>query len=459
MESALCEAAVASRTGLKGQNNDFHTLEIKSLIAERRALKHNVSLSTSQLQERRKQLCKRIQGQTRRCLALRKAAKIQSIIEDFRGLKYIAGIKNGNARQGIAKIVNDVGITVTDQHDIAEVFATFYERLYSSTEVGVERAPFATSSAIEPFTANELILAIRKMKRGKCADESGIIAEMLKDGSSALCECLIDLFNDVLDPEKLPPDNWKRTKLVVIFKKGAPKLVKQNYRPIAILPILYTVFSRMVCDRILPALNRNQSAEQAAYRKDFSTEDHLISLTLLVEAAKEWNQPVWIGLVDFEKAFDTVEHEPLWSVLLDQGVEPGYVQLLRKLYAGQLAYVHAEACSRTFPLLRGVKQGDPISALLFIAVVEACMRTLKMKWYNANRRRKGPLFGLQVDGAEETLTNLRFADDLLLLAQSMSDVGKMLNHLQAEMRKYGLKLNADKTQTSCLWTNLRLCGK
>ena len=61
------------------------------------------------------------------------------------------------------------------------------------------------------------------------------------------------------------------------------------------------------------------------------------------------------------------------------------------------------------------------------------------------RRNVAP-FGLQIDSWNETPTNLRFADDLLLLAQSQRDIEKMLNHLQIETSKLGLKLNAEKTK-------------
>ena len=58
----------------------------------------------------------------------------------------------------------------------------------------------------------------------------------------------------------------------------------------------------------------------------------------------------------------------LWEVLKDQGLHSDYIDIIKRLYDGQTAYVQAGAASRRFPLLRGVKQGDPVSALLFIAV-------------------------------------------------------------------------------------------
>ena len=77
---------------------------------------------------------------------------------------------------------------------------------------------------------------------------------------------------------------------------------------------------------------QEQSVDQAAYRKSFSTEDHLLSTTLLMEQCSEWNVEVWLGLGDFEKAFDTVEHDLLWRALAEQAVATPYIDLLKKLY-------------------------------------------------------------------------------------------------------------------------------
>ena len=76
----------------------------------------------------------------------------------------------------------------------------------------------------------------------------------------------------------------------------------------------------MLCARIQTKIIGQQSADQAAYRHGFSTEDHLLTTVLVMERTAEWSQELWMGLVDFEKAFDTVEHETLWQALLEQGV-------------------------------------------------------------------------------------------------------------------------------------------
>ena len=87
----------------------------------------------------------------------------------------------------------------------------------------------------------------------------------------------------------------------------------------------------MLCTRIQPGLLEKQSVDQAAYRPGFSTKDHLLTMTLLVERCSEWNVDLWLGLVDFEKAFVSIEHDGLWHVLADQGAHGDYVDLLKTL--------------------------------------------------------------------------------------------------------------------------------
>ena len=100
----------------------------------------------------------------------------------------------------------------------------------------------------------------------------------------------------------------------------------------------------------------HQSVDQAAYRKGFSTEDHLLTVTLLIERSNEYNFPIWLALVDFAQVFDTVEHNAQRQVLEKQGVPSHYIHLLQILYCDQVASVQAGVRSHPFDIKRGVKQ-------------------------------------------------------------------------------------------------------
>eukprot|EP00959_Pyramimonas_sp_CCMP1952_P373911 7830599-Pyramimonas_sp.AAC.1 len=106
------------------------------------------------------------------------------------------------------------------------------------------------------------------MKCGKCKHQSGIVAEMLKASSNRFWGSVLGLFSDVFGPSAAMPETWKTARLIVLFKKGGPLLVK-NYRPIAILPILYELIARMLCNGLRPIIMSEQPTDQAAYRKGY----------------------------------------------------------------------------------------------------------------------------------------------------------------------------------------------
>ena len=114
-------------------------------------------------------------------------------------------------------------------------------------------------SDIAPFTLPELEAALKKMKAGKASDSEGVAAEMLKIDCVILWDRILDLLNDVLSSRDVP-DDWRRSRLVVLFKKGDPKM-PSNYKPIAILPLLYKLFSRMLCSRLEERIMSQQSSD------------------------------------------------------------------------------------------------------------------------------------------------------------------------------------------------------
>ena len=122
---------------------------------------------------------------------------------------------------------------------------------------------------------------------------------MLKIDCAILRQRILELLNEVVTSQAVPAD-WRKSRLAVLFKKGDPKQ-PSNYRPIAILPLLYKLFSRPLCARLEEKIISQQSVDQAAYRKRYSTDDHVLILSLLLERCSEWSAEVWLALVDFEK--------------------------------------------------------------------------------------------------------------------------------------------------------------
>ena len=153
---------------------------------------------------------------------------------------------------------------------------------------------------VEEFTFKELEKAIDQLKAGKAKDNSGLIAEMIECGGDQLTFVLLGMYNEILKHDGEPPTTWKKTLITVLYKAGNPE-IPSNYRPIACIPLLYKLFSRMLYNRLETVLDPQQSPAQAGFRRGFCTEDHLFTLTSIQEKAEEWSHDIWIAALDFKK--------------------------------------------------------------------------------------------------------------------------------------------------------------
>ena len=125
-------------------------------------------------------------------------------------------------------------------------------------------------------------------------------------------------------------------------------------------------------------------------------------------------------------AFDRTEYNALFDV------PHAYLKLIASLYHDQVGLVQG----KQFPIKRGVKQGDVLSPLLFNASLEHAMRQWKFRVQHC---------GLHC-GDDELLTNVRYADDLMLYARSEIDFATMVECLGEELAAVGLNLNTSKTK-------------
>jgi len=163
---------------------------------------------------------------------------------------------------------------------------------------------------------------------------------------------------------------------------------------------------------------------------------------MIAEKTEEWGEEVWAASLDLEKAFDKVYHTSVIDALQEAGIEPDVIQFLWQCYKQQSAYVslHANAQGRLFQILRGVRQGDPLSLALFNNVTRRVYADLKERW-----SRKG--FGTRVcGGATFKSTHEMFADDVTLFPGNRQQLLSMIRDVRDELAKHGLNLNMDKCQ-------------
>ncbi|KHJ78520.1 hypothetical protein OESDEN_21858, partial [Oesophagostomum dentatum] len=126
-------------------------------------------------------------------------------------------------------------------------------------------------------------------------------------------------------------------------------------------------------------------------------------------------------------------HNAVIEALIDAGVDPGYIKIIQDCYKEATTTIKLFEREIVIPVKRGVRQGDTISPKVFIITLQYAMKDLNWEKY-----------GIWIDG--KNITNLRFADDIVLCAKNPEEAQKMLDDLDKTSKAVGLEMNKKKTQ-------------
>ena len=144
-----------------------------------------------------------------------------------------------------------------------------------------------------------------------------------------------------------------------------------------------------------------------------------------MEKAREFQKNIYFCFIDYVKAFDCVDHNKLWKILKEMGIPDHVICLLRNLYAGQEATVRTlHGTIDWFKTEKGIGQGCLLSPCLFNLYAEHIMQ---------NARHDELQAGTKI--ARRNINDLRYADDITLIAESKEDLKSLLMKVKRSMKK------------------------
>ena len=264
--------------------------------------------------------------------------------------------------------------------------------------------------------------ASTKMKAGKAAGPSGIVIEMIKAAGEKMVDSLVTLFNTIIKDGVVPKD-WNMSYIVNLFKGKGDALLRGNYRGFKLQEQIMKVL-----EHILNVIIRDQVSideMQFGFMPKCGTIDAIFILRQLQEKFLSKKKNVYFAFVDLEKAFDRVPRAVLWWAMRKLGVEEWLIRVVMSMYDNAQSKVRvSNTYSNPINVSVGVHQGSVLSPLLFIIVMEALSREFRVgcPW------------------------ELLYADDLVMISESLEDLKEKLRTWKQGLESKGLKVNVGKTK-------------
>ena len=259
----------------------------------------------------------------------------------------------------------------------------------------------------QEITSQEVDKALLKLKKDKATGIDEVSAEILLYSKDKIKPYLCKIFNKIFETGYFPIQ-WGIATIIPLFKKGDRELC-DNYRGISLLSISSKIFTSVINNRLYNWAEENHkiNEEQAGFRKSYSTIDHIYTLHSMASNCLYGSKrsKLYAAFIDFQKAFDTINRDKLWEVLVRIGVSTRMVSVLKAMYTNVKAVVR-QGLEKTqeidCPI--GVRQGCLLSPLLFSLLVA------EIAYHVAGEGRAGYQM---IPGAQEIFA-LLFADDIVL---------------------------------------------
>ena len=282
----------------------------------------------------------------------------------------------------------------------------------------------------------ELTDCARSFRKGRAPGADGLTVEFYLCFWDLVGPDLLTIYKD-FDRLDVMPDCFREGVVTLLQKKGETSDIK-NWRPITLLNVDTKFFSKVLTIRMRTVLGGLIHPDQTCAVAGRRITDSLVLVRDAICLARDRRFKLAVLNLDFEKAYDRVSHQYLFAVLKKMGFPAGFLARVGLLYAGaKSTFLVNGFQTRAVTVNCGVRQGCPLSPLLFVCCMEPLAEVL---------RRESWIAGLKIPGSGGREARcVYYMDDVTVLMTDGPSVAKAIERTEWFGEASGSKLNRGKT--------------
>lgn len=272
-----------------------------------------------------------------------------------------------------------------------------------------------------PITTREIKYALPKTRTAPGPDE--VSAKTLRKVPHDLLARIFTLF---IWLERLPENLYLSKTILIPKKKDA--VDPGDYRPITMSSVIVRTFHRVLANRLK---SLELDPRQRAFRNTNGCAENVALLDMALKYHQQKSKKMFVAVIDMAKAFDSVSFPALRSTLRWRGLPGPMQEYIFYMYENsKTKFQHGSWESGSIHPTCGVKQGDPLSPMLFNLVMDGMLKSISRA------------IGVEIDNIKINI--LAFADDLVLMASTKEGLQNLIDRVTGYLRSCGLVANPAK---------------
>ncbi len=380
-----------------------------------------------------------------------KGCKVRSRVQWFeqgeKSTKFFHNLEKKNSKDKSWEcIIDSNGNVVHGTENVMKRQVDFYKELYTSEEVSTEKGDLflngidkslckeSHDNLDKDISSKEALKALRLMARNKSPGPDGILTEFYQIYWKIIGDDLLEVFKYSYVKESLPFSQYLAV-IILLYKKGIRENI-ENWRPISLLNTDVKILSKILSQRLKVVLPEIIHTDQTGCIQGRCIGQNI---RLVKDIINNHDDNEVLLLLDQQKAFDRVEWKWLFRVLSKFNIGPVFQKWIHIMYSNMKSCISTNGyLSNYFPIKRGIRQGDSLSALLYIIQAEPLAEFI---------RKNEDLKGIDMT-CGNTMFEARccqYVDDTVVFLNNTNQICKCIKIIEDYGSASGARLNKEKT--------------